>query len=188
MEKDKKSGNPGKLQQRIVQETQERQTELDKAAEKEKAENGAHPAQKSIENARKLAHAIILFIGDILASKPEKGGAELTLAKRSMQMARGWMGKVKGALGIGQTYKVVDDVKDIPATMDVDYPVNTPATKEKSLLQKVNELRENISLIDKTWVAAVFNGMSYPEGTANVIQHLTEASMWLGYVLQEIKE
>ena len=122
----------------------------------------------------------------IQSAKQIKYSQETTFAWRSLQMGKAWLGKALGYQGNASPYKPAASVGEIPPTADV---ANGPMLMDPyDHLANVNTMRDAIqSEIDSI------------EGTAPsepnqahcyrmALVHLTEAKMWYGFELQEIRE
>ena len=57
------------------------------------------PAELEIKELRKEIDAVTRKVQEKAFARPEKGGAELTLSFRSLQMAKMWLGKVLEEMG-----------------------------------------------------------------------------------------
>lgn len=113
-----------------------------------------------------------------------KKTAETTLAWRSLQMAKSWLGKYKGELGAQTPYVVVQNVKDIPKTAEV---FEGEMIVSDGGLQDVNTMRQEIG----SFIEAI--KYTIPDANAtiailNVVNHLSEARFWYGFELQSMRE
>lgn len=134
---------------------------------------------------------------DLLMQKAElnKQSAETTLAFRSLQMAKSWMGKIKGSLGAESPYKVVSEEKEIPKTAEVNQEevyvggnhldnINQIRQEIKDLHLKVGQVYcQNVFLKDELYL----HGDIY-KYTSRIKQHLSEARFWYGFELARIRE
>ena len=113
-----------------------------------------------------------------------KKSPETTLAWRSLQMAKSWLGKLKGELGSDTPYAVVSQVKDIPPTAEV-YQGELQVSSGGHLAD-VNLMRQKIQeLHDEISTNTNFNGRV----TACIaFQHLAGARFWYGFELQNLRE
>lgn len=120
---------------------------------------------------------------------------EATLAYRSLQMAKGWLGKVLNYLGKETPYAVVSEVKDIPPTAEVyDKPFDIPS----DTLIQLNDIREKIeseveyvNFLESAYIANAFTGEVDGEVVQCVRlawQHLSEAKMWYGFCLGILRD
>lgn len=118
----------------------------------------------------------------ICLSENNKKSAECTLALRSLQMGKSWLGKILEHIGSPTPYKVVDKEAEIPNTADV-FDESLPTLE--SHLEFVNyiraEIQKEIDLID----ILPYDKMAVI--TNQVYIHLSEAKMWYGFELQNIK-
>ena len=125
----------------------------------------------------------------IIHSRKNLRSAETTLALRSLQMGRSWLGKHKGELGEATPYKVVDNVKDIPKTADTppDYkrllPFGDFDSTELSALEFTNRMREVIEQM-----ILQIDELDQTVAVKHSLQHYAEAKMWLGYELARLRE
>ena len=121
--------------------------------------------------------------------------AEATLAYRSSQMAKGWLGKVLNYLGNETPYAVVSEVKDIPPTAEVyDKPFEIPS----DTLVQLNDIREKIeteveyvSYLESDYIASTFTGdidQEVIQCLRLACQHLAEAKMWYGFCLGILRD
>jgi len=127
----------------------------------------------------------------IQQSKQLIQSGESTLAFRSLQMAKGWLGKAKFYSG-SQTYAVADKEEEIPPTQDV-YEISAGESifLAEDRLGKVNELREEIStMTDRIGeIPSIFqleNCVSH--SLKNSWDHINEANMNLGFELGRMRE
>lgn len=124
-----------------------------------------------------------------------KKTAETTLAWRSIQMGKSWLGKLKGELGANSPYPVAEKVADIPPTAEV-YVGELPDTTDR--LSAVNSMREDLdafigeikALADELGSPSVaFAASRYADATvAYALQHFAEARFWYGFELQEMRK
>lgn len=117
-----------------------------------------------------------------------KTTAETTLAWRSLQMGKAWLGKVKAAFGKPNPYSPVSDAKNIPPTAEI-YVGEQNLTNDK--LANINSIRERIeSLIIKFEPYTKFMGSS-DLGKKEIdysLKHLEEAKMWYGFELSNMRD
>lgn len=133
---------------------------------------------KSVDNFRYKADALIqnAFVC--------KKSAETTLAWRSLQMAKSWLGKYKGDLGPLTPYGIAQYVKDIPKTAEV---FEGEMIVTDGGLQDINIMRQNIdSFIDAIKHTIVDANVNI--AILNVVNHLSEARFWYGFELARIRE
>jgi hypothetical protein len=110
-----------------------------------------------------------------------KSSAETTLAWRSLQMGKAWLGKFKAELGATNPYSVASEAKDIPPTAET-YNGDIVITGDK--LKDVNAIRASIQLhVDE--VSAIGSDSNC---VLFAVQHLSEAKMWYGFELQNMRE
>lgn len=117
--------------------------------------------------------------------------AETKLALRSIQMSRGWLGKIKGILTGMPGYKVVDSIANIPANTDVKgQPEKMLRKTDEQHLQEVNAIRSSIkSFVEQLNILAYEASQFFTVVIAmKPLIELEECSMWLGYELQRLKE
>lgn len=139
----------------------------------------------STSNLRKRLDALIQN------GKAIKCSAETTLAWRSLQMAKAWLGKALGYQGNASPYTVAEKISEIPPTADVaDVPlfVMCEATGCPDHLSSVNQMRDRIQLeiesIEGVMPAEEHQRHCYQK----CLDHLVEARMWYGFELQELRE
>jgi len=117
-----------------------------------------------------------------------KTTAETTLAWRSLQMGKAWLGKVKAVFGETNPYSPVYDAKDIPPTAEV-YVGEQHLTNDK--LANINSIRERIeSLITKFEPYTKHLGAN-DLGKKEIdysLKHLAEAKMWYGFELSNMRD
>ena len=143
-----------------------------------------------MESVNKI-HKIRVDIDYIITQLEEhKKSAESTLALRSCQMAKAWLGKVLEKLGEESPYKVVSNPSEIPPTADKAVLTNIYTTNYiEGYLHLVNQLRDAISLVIKDLAQPSIHNSFV---TGNLVEysfmHLTEARFWLGFELANIRE
>lgn len=125
-----------------------------------------------------------------------KISAEMTLAYRSLQLGRGWLGKAKGVLGEETPYTVVDNVADIPKTADAN--ITKVYVTQPDHLAYVNVFRKELKKIIADLINADFSDAPSSEDpmfwsklnacVASSWSNLEEASMWLGFELERLRE
>jgi hypothetical protein len=108
--------------------------------------------------------------------------AETTLAWRSLQMAKSWLGKLKVELGSGTPYVVVSDVKNIPKTVEV-YQGDLQLSDDN--LFNINLMREEIQKLHTDISNSEINTHTM---TSYALQHLSEARFWYGFELQNLRK
>lgn len=122
--------------------------------------------------------------------KAIKCSAETTLAWRSLQMSKAWLGKALAFQGQETPYKVADSVNAIPPTADVaDIPlfVMCEATGCKDHLSSVNAMRDRIQKkIDS--ITAFPISKEELHCYEKCLDYLAEARMWYGFELSELRE
>lgn len=118
-----------------------------------------------------------------------KTSAETTLAWRSLQMAKSWLGKMKGELGSQTPYAVADKAENIPPTAEV-YEGEL-RTSGYAKLDAINWMRQEIESVTndvkslnkyEPLAAMVENYRNH------ALQHLSEARFWYGFELANIRE
>lgn len=147
-----------------------------------------------VTSARKKSFLLLIMVGFLQASlaadKKKKGLEEAKDAEKSMKLARGWMGKLKGVLKIDETYEVVDSKDKIPALKDAEYSeeeMEDCKIKEgENIVVYINRIRSKVKQLIDQWIAGT-QGLSH-HYCQLVIDNLEECSMWLGFVLGEIRE
>ena len=113
-----------------------------------------------------------------------KKSAETTLAWRSLQMAKSWLGKLKGELGAETPYAVVSEIKDIPPTAEV-YQGELQVSQGVHLAD-INLMRQKIQeLHDRISEDTQLNGRPT---AINALQHLAESRFWYGFELKNLRE
>lgn len=134
----------------------------------------------STSNFRKRLDALIQN------GKAIKKSAETTLAWRSLQMAKAWLGKALGYQGNASPYTVAEKISEIPPTADVsDKPVMLDLNDH---LLNVNMMRDAI----QSEIESIEGVMPTEERQRHCYQkcldNLAEARMWYGFELQELRE
>ena len=128
---------------------------------------------KSIKQTRVRIDALIQL------SKENIKSAECTLALRNLQMAKAWLGEMLSYFGEVTPYKVVNEPENIQPTADVSIK---PILVFESHLDFVNYMRGAIQA-ETTRIP-----LAQKLSSNNVFTHLTEARMWYGFELQNIKK
>lgn len=142
----------------------------------------------SVENRRRLLSQIKTFRreGDklIKMSFKLKSSPETTLAWRSLQMAKGWLGKSLGELGDTSPYHPADTIANIPPTAEV-YDGGLDLSSDK--LTNINTMRANIETLIKAINKNISSSKVNVKSLEYVLQHLAEAKMWYGYELEALR-
>lgn len=139
----------------------------------------------STSNFRKRLDALIQN------GKAIKCSAETTLAWRSLQMAKAWLGKALGYQGNASPYTVAEKISEIPPTADVaDVPlfVMCEATGCPDHLSSVNQMRDRIQSEIESIEGVMPTEERQRHCYQNCLDHLVEARMWYGFELQELRE
>jgi hypothetical protein len=116
-----------------------------------------------------------------------KTTAETTLAWRSLQMGKAWLGKVKLAFG-EKPYTVAENAKDIPPTAE-KYVGEVNLTNDK--LANLNSIRERIETITDSFEPYVKHLTERDLGKKEIdyaLKHLAEAKMWYGFELSNMRD
>lgn len=120
---------------------------------------------------------------------PRRKSAEITLSYRSLQLARAWYGEILVKNKWVNKYPVAEEVCDIPETSDQS---GITPNKEYNELDWINETRAEIEnmlgqleSLDQHIVQYDFTSHIQ---TYQVVKHLTEARMWLGFHLGQMRE
>lgn len=125
-------------------------------------------------------------------AETNKASGESTLAWRSLQMGKAWLGKALESLGTSPNpYPASDTAKGIPPTADVNKAKDIPlAPKDPDgYTQYLNKTRVEVQdLINQVAYFKNSNSNSFNEAIANSFNHLTEAKLWFGYELGRVKE
>lgn len=117
-----------------------------------------------------------------------KTTAETTLAWRSLQMGKAWLGKVKAAFGEKNPYTVAENAKDIPPTAE-KYVGEINLTNDK--LANLNAIRERIESIVVSFEPYAKHLNEKDLGKKEIdyaLKHLAEAKMWYGFELSNIRD
>lgn len=133
----------------------------------------------STSNLRKRLDALIQN------GKTIKCSAETTLAWRSLQMAKGWLGKALGYQGTPTPYKVVDSVDKIPPTADV---ATETFTLTDDHLGNVNAMRDQIQSEIESIEGLMPTEPRQRHCYQKSLDFLTEAGMQYGFEIQELRE
>lgn len=110
-----------------------------------------------------------------------KTSAETTLAWRSLQMAKAWLGKALAAMGQATPYTVADSPGKIPPTADT-YEGELPETLGG--LEGINYMRQKISEINLVFPQEEEQKRCYQKAA----DYLEEARMWYGFELANLRE
>lgn len=127
-----------------------------------------------------------------------KQSAEYTLAWRSMQMAKAWLGQVKGTLSIGENYKVSDTVEGIPPTQDTFNELGEETNLPEGIDSTLFLCNQDRDLIQGFLDDLVNTELNYDPSEVSseklsiqmtfALKCATEARMWLGFVLNNLRE
>lgn len=118
-----------------------------------------------------------------------KYSSESTLAWRSLQMAKSWLG-VYLALSDPHPYEVVDKIEDIPPTRHVSNEHVGELIGNLPRLRWVNSMRESIQgeIDDLELIRVKKHPLKDNIQLSNVYTHLKEAKMWYGFCLAELRD
>lgn len=134
----------------------------------------------STSNFRKRLDALIQN------GKAIKRSAETTLAWRSLQMAKAWLGKALGYQGNASPYTVASKISEIPQTADVaEQPL---FINVEDHLSSVNQMRDRIQSEIESIEGVMPTEERQRHCYQNCLDHLVEARMWYGFELQELRE
>lgn len=118
-------------------------------------------------------------------AKSIKNSPETTLAWRSLQLAKAWLGKSLSYLGTANPYTPAATVDAIPPTADV---ATEPSSLGTDQLLNINQIRDEI----QAQIDAIEANRPSEEKQRNCwdkcIEHLTEAKFWYGFELAEMRE
>lgn len=109
-----------------------------------------------------------------------KTSAETTLAWRSLQMAKAWLGQALGKMGQPTPYTVADNPGAIPPTADT-YEGDLPESLEG--LEGINYMRQKISEIHFVLPQEEEQKRCYRKAA----DYLAEARMWYGFELANMR-
>lgn len=109
-------------------------------------------------------------------AKSMKTSPEMTLAWRSLQMGRSWLGKFKGEL------RQVKTVDKIPPTVDVSNVSERDGVHIEKL-DFVNKMRNEI----KSMVLAI-DKLPQTPFVINASKHFSEARFWYGFELANMRQ
>lgn len=136
---------------------------------------------EQLVNHRINMHDILCFIDETTYVN-----ADYFQAEHWMKLARGWTGKLKGAIaGTQSPYEVVDEVSKIPPTADTG---NGKAMLSGDELTKVNWFREEIQILHDVFNAATFKEEYAKYCQDRIIECLANAKMMFGYVLSDMRK
>ncbi len=122
----------------------------------------------------------------ILTAEAIKSSPEMTLAWRSLQMAKAWLGKAKGFFGKTSPYITVSEIAIIPETAERHKgELNISGDK----LKDINSIRSEIESVLLSF-KDYENKMSdkYINEVNYALNHLEEARMWYGFELGNMRE
>lgn len=117
-----------------------------------------------------------------------KTTAETTLAWRSLQMGKAWLGKVKAAFGKTNPYTPASDAKLIPPTAQVYEGEIYPP---KGKLEGINDIRAKIESLISKFEPYVKHTSDRDLGKKEIdyaLKHLAEAKMWYGFELSNMRD
>lgn len=117
-----------------------------------------------------------------------KSTAETTLAWRSLQMGKGWLGKVKAAFGEQNPYTPAQEAKDIPPVAE-KYEGELNLSGDK--LNDINFMRDEIEKVIVSFDPYSRNMTSGDLGKKEIdyaLKHLAEAKMWYGFELSNMRD
>lgn len=142
-----------------------------------------HVTIASISNLRTDTDMLIQF------AATRKTSANLTAAWRSLQMAKCWLGVLKGELGEQTPYTKADKATEIPPTNDVYNNAEIVASySEMPLLDFVNNLRENINvLMEKANECAIPSPYPY-NIMRKATDYMQEARFYYGFELADLRD
>ena len=129
--------------------------------------------------------------------------SQIMKATDSLFLAKAWLGKILGSLGIESPYpkdgsrKTVADIEPTADRADLSYYCIEPLDYEhKSHVEKVDWLRQEISRAVKELVNLEIGKFNVTFGLNREIAiartksytHLSEARFWLGFELERVRE
>lgn len=117
----------------------------------------------------------------IMCAVAAKASAETTLAWRSLQMAKAWLGKALAAMGQTTPYTVADSPDKIPPTADTS---EETVPEWADHLGAVNWMRQKISEIHLVFPQEEEQKRCYQKAA----DYLEEAKMWYGFELANLRE
>lgn len=124
-------------------------------------------------------------------AEKNKTSGESTLAWRSLQMGKAWLGKALEALGTSPNpYPPSETAKGIPPTADVNKAkdIRLAPKDPDGYTQYLNEIRIQVQdLVNQVSYFKNSNSNPFNEAIANSVNHLTEAKLWFGYELGRVK-
>lgn len=118
-----------------------------------------------------------------------KSSPEMTLAWRSLQMAKAWLGKVKGVFNEKNPYYEAQNVASIPETAERYKGVlNISGDKLKDINLMRSEIQELLLSFSGKSTAVLWDKYFIINEFTYAIKHLEEARMWYGFELGNMKE
>ena len=113
--------------------------------------------------------------------------ADTTLAWRSLQMGKAWLGKVKAAFGEQNPYTPANEAKDIPKTAE-KYEGELNVSGDK--LQNINFMRSEIQALIDTFSPNSLMTDKYlgKKEIEYALKHFAEAKMWYGFELSNMRD
>lgn len=141
----------------------------------------------------------LIDFNDVVKSKSTNAFiADVTLAFRHLQMAKGHLGKCLGCLGEPTPYTQADKVEDIPGNPTINEVRRNTFAKsyiDLNALQLINMTRIDIKNIsDNVWNLYCFNDRTdvtngkFDVHLVEAFKKLEEASMAYGFALRSMKD
>jgi len=132
-------------------------------------------------------------------AEANKRSAETTLAWRSLQMGKSWLGKALGELKQPNPYPASNTAKDIPPTADTAKEATIIIGKDDNAwTQYLNEQRLKLDGVIGSPVFYSYHSFEMHSSGADVTKytlalqnssrHLAEAKFWLGFELGIVRE
>jgi hypothetical protein len=142
-----------------------------------------------IKRIREQIHSLYFSVNylsknDVISRMLRDADLGILISLERLRMAKGWLGKHLGVLGMPYPYILVTEISDIPAETDVPtlgQPLNI--TTEKEALALLNKLRSEISSI----ISQLRNDQEHYY-VNKAMDNLQEASMGLGLIIGELRK
>lgn len=110
---------------------------------------------------------------------------------QSLRMAKAWLGKTKGALNLGSTYKVVDKEELIPETKETSkglYYGEKTFPKDISNLVFLNTMRQVIEELVNEWINYLLADFNAGRYVGYAVKELETARINLGFELGDFRD
>lgn len=150
-----------------------------------------HEADAQLTEKRLALTAIEQKIQNFITTPYKVGKAHATLALRAAQLAAMWLGKAKGALGIQSPYPASYDASSKVIESRADYQeLPTDERLEFDAVAEIKGFRAELKKIEKTISSdmKIFKqNDEYQFAVQTAYVRCSEATMWLGMVLNDIK-